>query len=394
MKILLVGPFITSRKSKNFGGISSHITELYDELKKEPTNQVDVLVTGLEQSSSVDNESSTFYGFDLTFGNLFKFLISFPGALLKSRFIHNGYLGVLKFFYYAFRVASVDLSKYDVIHIHGLHGAFALCFVGQKCKAKKILTIHSYHMYDPKVHVKRRFINHLNHVVNGMDHVIHVSAVDREKGLKLGLDLPPEKDGRHIYNGIYVPESINTPEFNKNVCYIGGLVSRKRVNLVIDAIIDTDMNLIICGDGSELRSKVQQAAQNRRNIKFQGQLDKEQIYNQLSDGSVLVVPSMSESFGIVYIEALIHGVPVIGYEHSINEFRDFLDVSSEESPLIVPFSPTNDNSEDLRQEILGIHEYRWSEKGRAAMVTLQFKAIEAFKWESIRGLVLDLYKKS
>lgn len=84
--------------------------------------------------------------------------------------------------------------------------------------------------------------------------------------------------------------------------------------------------LIIGGDGSKRKELEQQSASLglHQIIRFTGALEREQVVQQLQRSHAFVLPSRFEAFGVVFIEAMACGLPVIaaksgGPETFINE---------------------------------------------------------------------------
>jgi glycosyltransferase involved in cell wall biosynthesis len=102
------------------------------------------------------------------------------------------------------------------------------------------------------------------------------------------------------------------------VLFVGKLIETKGVTKLLQiAIENPGTEFWICGDG-KLRDKVKSAAATHDNITYFGFISDEErlarIYNQ---ASILAVPSIShELFGIVIIEALACGTPVIASDRS------------------------------------------------------------------------------
>ncbi len=102
--------------------------------------------------------------------------------------------------------------------------------------------------------------------------------------------------------------------------FIVGCVSRlepgKNCQTLLEAFAKLDIpnkRLVLVGDGSQ-RAALEQLAQQlgvADITTFKGALPREQLPEVLSDFSVFVFPSLRESFGLVAVEALACGVPVI-----------------------------------------------------------------------------------
>lgn len=100
---------------------------------------------------------------------------------------------------------------------------------------------------------------------------------------------------------------------------IGSLEHRKGFDILIKAFkvfhqIYNDSQLIIIGDGEEHNHLVSLAANCGLSsfVHFVGRKNKHEIAVLMSSSNIFVLPSRSETFGVVYIEAMALGLPVIG----------------------------------------------------------------------------------
>ena len=105
---------------------------------------------------------------------------------------------------------------------------------------------------------------------------------------------------------------------NKTILYIGRLEKRKGVRNLIKAYrqlvkIEPDATLTIVGDGPE-RLKLEALVDNwgLKGVEFLGFVSEAQKLSLLNNSSVFCSPALfGESFGIVLLEAMARGVPVI-----------------------------------------------------------------------------------
>ena len=107
------------------------------------------------------------------------------------------------------------------------------------------------------------------------------------------------------------------------VVFVGSLIARKRADLLISAAMVLGVELVIIGEG-EARSELEQQAKAGAApelVRFLGQCAPDRIAEELARSSLLCVPSTSESFGIVYLEALACGVPVVGFAPTLSEIQ-------------------------------------------------------------------------
>jgi glycosyltransferase involved in cell wall biosynthesis len=97
--------------------------------------------------------------------------------------------------------------------------------------------------------------------------------------------------------------------------YAGRLESYKGVQDLLDAFMDLQRygqtaHLVIAGEG-RLRAQVETYAGAHSNVRYLGRLSGEELTNSYGQADVLVLPSRSESWGLVVNEAMAAGMPVI-----------------------------------------------------------------------------------
>ncbi len=114
-----------------------------------------------------------------------------------------------------------------------------------------------------------------------------------------------------------------------DLIYVGRLLGHKRVDDLLDAIHllgleGVALSSAIVGVGPE-RERLEALATERRisdQIHFYGALEQHaEVYGLIKSSSVFVLPSVREGFGIVVVEALACGVPVITTDHADNQAR-------------------------------------------------------------------------
>ncbi len=82
------------------------------------------------------------------------------------------------------------------------------------------------------------------------------------------------------------------------------LIKRKNIDKLILACKDLrDVELTVIGDGKEKKylEKLD------KNVKFTGWLTKEKVYEKMRENDIFVLPSINETFGMVYLEAMSQG---------------------------------------------------------------------------------------
>jgi glycosyltransferase involved in cell wall biosynthesis len=101
------------------------------------------------------------------------------------------------------------------------------------------------------------------------------------------------------------------------VLFLGKLTPRKRIDLLVDAFARLDRpdaTLVIAGNdmgsGPEIHAAVRARGVESR-VRFTGLLRGHERIESLADADVVVYPSEDEVFGLVPLEALLAGVPVV-----------------------------------------------------------------------------------
>jgi glycosyltransferase involved in cell wall biosynthesis len=138
-----------------------------------------------------------------------------------------------------------------------------------------------------------------------VDYVVANSQTTRERIQKFY-----RRDSTVIYPPVEVKSSKLKVERKRGDYFliVGRLTYSKRVDLVIEACNELKLSLKIVGTGKEeeyLRSIA------RETIEFVGSVSDEELAKLYAGAKALIFCSLEEDFGIVPVEAMGHGVPVI-----------------------------------------------------------------------------------
>lgn len=136
---------------------------------------------------------------------------------------------------------------------------------------------------------------------------------------------------------------------------VGSLIKRKGFDLLISAFAKTGLtkaswSLQIIGNGEErqqLENQIKELGL-EDNITLAGQKTKDEIISMLKSAEVFALPSRMETFGVVYIEALALGLPVIATPCGGPE--EFVDKTN---GLLVAI----DNTDELAQALTYMHDH-------------------------------------
>lgn len=100
--------------------------------------------------------------------------------------------------------------------------------------------------------------------------------------------------------------------------YLGRLAGHKRVGEAVEAFSGRDEELVVAGEGPE-RERLERDAGD--NVTFLGFVDEEEKADLYSAAKALVYPPQSEDFGMVPVEAMAAGTPVLGVDEGFTRHQ-------------------------------------------------------------------------
>ena len=293
--------------------------------------------------------------------------------------------------------------SYDVVHSHyWLSG-----LVGQRLKA--LWEVPHVTMFHTLGEIKNRAsvaehetdlrIRAETEIIAGVDRVI--CATEQERSLirqlyaadparvsviPLGVDLdrfrPIEKDSARAELGL---------EDERIVLFVGRIEPLKGVDILINAAAllesDVDCSVLIVGGDESSRSQVARLRELARTrgiehrVAFVGAVDHDRLPLYYSAADVCVVPSHYESFGLVAVEAMASGVPVVASR--VGGLAGT--VKDGETGYLVPWLCPEPFAE--RIELLLDNEPLRRNLGEAAR-----EAVSRYRWENVAGAVLQVYE--
>jgi glycosyltransferase involved in cell wall biosynthesis len=194
----------------------------------------------------------------------------------------------------------------------------------------------------------------------------------------LGTDLPPEP-------GISAPR-------DPHLVTVSNLVARKRHADVLRALWllrepFPHLRWVVVGDGPE-RPALEQMADElglRGRVEFRGALAPDLAIDTAREGSVFVLPSIDEAFGVAYVEAMAGSVPAIGCQGEPGP--EEIAAAGGGMRLVPPADP-----EALAAELRALlDDPRWrAELGAQARATVA----GAFTWEGCGAATVAAYEEA
>jgi glycosyltransferase involved in cell wall biosynthesis len=230
----------------------------------------------------------------------------------------------------AMRGFGFGRGAFDVINTH-----FAVPSgpVGQLLAAyyrvPNVLSIHGGDLYDPSKKLSphrhawlraavRKLLLAADAVVgqsrNTVGHVEEIYGVTRQVTLiPLGIERPPAV-------GAVPRTEFGLPPDAFVLVTVGRLVARKNTVQLVRALAATNLaaaHLMIIGDGPDA-PEIRRAADElgiRQRVHLLGQVADARKYRALASADAFASTSQHEGFGLVFLEAMAFGLPVVCYDH-------------------------------------------------------------------------------
>lgn len=203
--------------------------------------------------------------------------------------------------------------KVDLIHSHFVSTGLVAKKLSEKLGVKYVITEHA---SDLEPMIARYSLDRILDMYRGATSVICVSPMLKDKINHLD---PQLANLQIIPNGVEIKSfKIRRGDYRKRFVFIGHIIDRKGIRTLLQAarkmkIEDVDFRLDIFGKGDLEGYITNFAARNGLvdSIYLRGVVDNNNINDVLISHDVLILPSRKESFGVVVIEALASGLPVI-----------------------------------------------------------------------------------
>lgn len=280
----------------------------------------------------------------------------------------------------------------DLVHAHWtLSGGTAL--LGRWTHGKPLLvTVHGSDIFQVPRHPVGAAMTRA--ILNRADRITAVSealkqatsalgvAASRIEVISNGIDLarfvPPDSDLRGSVAGA-----------ERVILFAGFLIKRKGVRYLIDALalLPSDLprhRLVIIGEGPEedaLRAQVETLGLNER-VEFVGFLPQAHVGEWMRQAHVFVLPSLEEGQGVVLLEALASGTPVVASD--VDGIRE---VVTPEVGYRVPAQDPPALAAALEKLLRNDNSWqRMSQQARQ-------RAVDHYDWDKIGAQFVALYER-
>lgn len=268
---------------------------------------------------------------------------------------------------FSFRRKKIDIKQFNAIHAHKLtYEGYIAYKLSLLTGAPLLITLRqtdfSILKYRPDLRFKyKRILKHASvvfYIVPGMKHLIRtlLGSDFYELCLRNKMTYLPNIVERDIETNI--PDFYDEERFVTILRMTKKSVKRKNIKRLFEAlskIKDLNWSLDVIGSGnySDKLLKMASDLDIDERISFLGEIPNEEIDKYYSRSLAFLMPSLSESFGMVYAEALLNGTPIL-YSKGVLGFDG---VFNDIGIAVDPFS-VNSISEGIRNLIYQNRKYR------------------------------------
>lgn len=275
--------------------------------------------------------------------------------------------------------------KPDIIHAHFTEQGYMASGIAEKEKIPLVITEHSTDMAEKKI--SRQLIRYARKSYSAAGTVIAVSsflARNIEKRTGICCEVIPNI----ISSDIFVQNKIIKNVNNRfGFVMTGSLIERKCPQLLLEAFAvlykkykDICLGFIGCGEQRDDLEKRAKKLGLDKVVRFYGVLSRAKIAKVYQEYDCFVLPSELETFGVVYIEAMAAGLPVIATRCGGPE--DF--VTDETGYLIAV---------NQKQELIEAMEKMYRRRDKFQAEAIREYAREHFSEEAVAARLTSVYEK-
>jgi len=289
----------------------------------------------------------------------------------------------------AYKYYIEKFGKPDIIHAHSrflisaliagkIHDLYGIPFIITEHSSfhqRNMVSPKEYLVYSELINASKKWL-----VVSGDLGNIITSKIGNIKINKSFSVLPNFLDSNLKY-------SVKTRNGKYTFLHIAALDANKNQELLINSFnllckSNSNLELRIGGDGlmkDKLKSQIQRL--NLQNVKLLGHLNREEIEREMINSNAFVLCSNYETFGVVLIESLAIGRPIIstkcgGPEHIVNEKNGIL------------VEPNNID------QLTNAMEFMYKKYGDYDLKEISDDCIDKYGYKTIGNKLIEIYKQA
>jgi glycosyltransferase involved in cell wall biosynthesis len=298
---------------------------------------------------------------------------------------------------------TVSIGKFDLIHTHLIHADFwcALLKKIYRINTPIVSTKHGYdedyiskHGFNPdylrpnkyyriakfsEKHIKASFS-----VSDGLKNLFVAGKIctsDKIRTIHHGFDLP---EIENKVNSVIRKSKYQLVILGRIIPFKGHIHLLKALKIAVIKIPDVHLNIVGHGDAQLINQLKEFIANNNleKNVSFEGY--KSNIYDYLTNADIMIVPSISEGFGLVFLEAMNAKIPIIGFDvAATNEI-----IKHDETGQLVELK----NEEQLAEAIVDLFD---SPQKRNYLSSKAFTRLKSyFSLDRMVSQTIEFYKEN
>lgn len=274
-------------------------------------------------------------------------------------------------------------GKVDIIHCHSSFWAgISAAYISQKYGIPLIITEHS--SLKTAIYMKDSYKPYIKKSYLKADVLVAVG-----NGLKKEIEeFTGRRDIKVIHNLIPVENFYISKNKNSEFTFfsLAFLEGEKGFDILLKAFAkyfkNTKTKLLIGGEGSQktLLINLTKELGIENQVEFLGRLSREEVSKYMSLCDSFVLPSKYETFGVVYIEALASGKPIVGTFNGGAE-----DIINKNNGLIVKVNDVDELGLAMKNIMKNITSYNPKE--------IRNECIERFSKKKIIDEILNVYNE-
>lgn len=286
LKVLHIGEYVQ-------GGVATYIKTLLSDDDKEIENHLLLAWEKSEHEWNLPTEQVHYYhNYRRSIGSVLK-------AMLKIR-------------------QSIKNIKPDVIYCHstwaGVLARFPMLLIGKNCRV--IYNAHGWAFLRDTAEWKRKIFAGVERLLtNVTDKIINVSKYEYNTAVKYGIN---KEKMCVIYSGISankkpITKKITMPSDRINLLFVGRFDPQKGIDWLLKVFPKCprkDIHLYVIGD-NVVSNGMGIEKKNTEKVTFLGWVNHDELPAYYEACDAVIMPSRWEAFGLVAIEAMKYGKPVI-----------------------------------------------------------------------------------
>jgi len=216
-------------------------------------------------------------------------------------------------------------TPFNVVHGHWATAAgYSAVKIGQALNRPSVVTCKGFDVcFDPATGYGARASWFLRRMVNktlrGADQLIAISPFMQDLMTAWGTARPIEVIYPACPDPFITPPASGARPYTDRLrlIMVGSLIPRKHVDHIMEAMgqasFSEDMELCVVGKGPE-KERLEQLARRlglEKQVHFAGSKNHQELIELYDQANLFVCPSVQEGFGVVYLEAMARGLPVL-----------------------------------------------------------------------------------